>query len=74
MFACRTGYTGKTFYGYVTHLRFERARLFLDSTPKSLQDIENEIGYADVQPLNKLFKRNFGITPAEYRREKNNYR
>lgn len=67
-------YTGKTFYGYVTQLRFERARLLLDSTTKSLQDIANEIGYADVQPLNKLFKRNFGITPAEYRREKNNYR
>ena len=67
-------YTGKTFFEYVTHLRFERARLLLDSTAKSLMDIATEIGYADIQPLNKLFKKNFGVTPTVYRKTRDNYK
>ncbi len=65
-------YTGKTFYEYVTQLRFERARLLLESTQKSLPDIAAEIGYADIQPLVKLFKTNCGVTPAEYRKRLSN--
>lgn len=67
-------YTGKTFYAYVTQLRFERARLLLDSTAKSPMDIATEIGYADVQPLNRLFMQNFGVTPTVYRKERNHYK
>lgn len=67
-------YTGKTFYGYVTQLRFERARWLLDTTTKSLSDIAAEIGYSDIQPLNKLFKKNFGVTPTAYRKERDNYK
>ena len=66
-------YMGMTVYKYISELRFERARWLIESTEKKTLEIALEIGFSDVQGLNKLFLDNTGKTPAQYRNEKNHY-
>lgn len=61
-------YTGTTFYQYVKDLRFQNARWLLETTQKKLIDIAFEVGYSDIQALNKIFKKQLGVTPSEYRK------
>lgn len=64
---------GVTVGKYVNNVRLDKARWLLDTTNKSILDIAVEVGYSDVQGLNKLFKKNVNMTPAEYRRQKYHY-
>ena len=64
---------GVTVNNYIRELRFEKARRLLESTDMKLIDVAIEVGYSDIQALNKLFKKNLGVTPTEYRKDKNHY-
>lgn len=66
-------YMGVTVNNYIRELRFEKARQLLESTDMKLIDVAIEVGYSDIQALNKLFKKNLGVTPTEYRKDKNHY-
>lgn len=59
-----------TVYQYIKDLRFKKAKWLLETTQKKLIDIALEVGYSDIQALNKMFKSQLGITPTEYRKEK----
>lgn len=52
---------------YLQTLRFERARLLLESSSLSIQAVLEQCGYADVATFRKTFKRLVGITPNAYR-------
>ena len=64
---------GVTVYKYINELRFERARWLLESTDKKILEIALEVGFSDIQGLNKLFKDNTGKSPGQYRKEKSHY-
>lgn len=64
-------YMRTTIYQYIKYLRFQKAKWLLETTDKKLIDIALEIGYSDIQALNKLFKSQIGLTPTQYRKEKN---
>ncbi len=66
-------YLGTTVYAYIKELRFDNARWLLESTRKKLIDIAMEVGYSDIQALNKIFKAWLGVTPSEYRKSKYHY-
>lgn len=54
-----------------THIRnriLDEAKALLVQTDWSLQDISYSIGFADQPNFNQFFKKNTGITPAEFRR------
>lgn len=68
-----TKYMGMTVYKYISELRFERARWLIESTNKKTLEIALEVGFSDVQGLNKLFLDNTGKTPSQYRKEKTHY-
>ncbi|MGI5899759.1 MAG: response regulator transcription factor [Christensenellales bacterium] len=59
---------GMTFSQYVTGLRIKRACMLLQNSLLSISDICEQAGYNDYFYFNKVFKRNIGYTPAEYRR------
>ena len=61
-------YVGTTVYGYVKDLRFQNARWLLETTQKKVIDIAYEVGSRDLQALNKIFKKQLGVTPSEYRK------
>lgn len=63
--------TGSNFVEYVTNLRMSRAKELLKDLGRSMKEICVEIGYSDPNYFSRIFKKNFGITPTEYReREK----
>jgi AraC family transcriptional activator of pobA len=54
-----------------THIRnriLEEAKVFLLQTDWSLQDISYSIGFAEQPNFNLFFKKNTGITPAQFRK------
>lgn len=65
-------YMGVTVNNYIRELRLEKAKRLIDGTRMKLIDVAMEVGYSDIQALNKLFKKNLGVTPSEYRKGKRN--
>ncbi|OAB32075.1 DNA-binding response regulator [Paenibacillus macquariensis subsp. defensor] len=59
--------TGEGISDYVAHLRMDRACHKLKTTNKKVYEISMEIGYMDPAYFIKVFKRQFGVTPQEYR-------
>jgi 2-isopropylmalate synthase len=48
--------------------RLKRAKTLLKDTGKSIETVAGEIGYENVEHFNRLFKKTYGITPAQYRK------
>ena len=59
--------TGKSAQDYVNNLKIEEARNLLRNTQMSIRSISVEIGFSNVQSLNRFFKKYDGITPSEFR-------
>lgn len=59
--------TGSNFVEYVTKLRMTRAKGLLRDEQRSMKEICAEVGYSDPNYFSRLFKKNFGVTPTEYR-------
>jgi transcriptional regulator GlxA family with amidase domain len=59
--------TGRRPADYQQALRIEAAKAMLERDAKPIQSISSEVGYDDVAFFRSLFKRNTGMTPAEYR-------
>ena len=56
---------------YLTNLRMSRAKELLKDERCSMKEICLEVGYSDPNYFSRIFKKNFGVTPTEYReREK----
>lgn len=65
-FRAATGYQPME---YVQALRIEEAKQLLELTTSNVDDIAREVGYEDPASFRRLFKRNTGLTPAQYRRK-----
>ena len=64
-------HVGINFSGYLRNLRIKNAKLLLQTTNKTVKQIAKEVGYPDDKMFSKLFKKDMGMTPNAYRREKN---
>ena len=63
--------TGSNFVEYLTNLRMSRAKELLKDESRSMKEICMEVGYSDPNYFSRIFKKNVGLTPTEYReREK----
>ena len=62
--------TGLTINQYVTQVKLEEARRLMDITPKSIAEIAEYLGYSSQSYFQRVFKKQFGITPGEYRKHK----
>ncbi|PRX61563.1 helix-turn-helix protein [Cohnella sp. SGD-V74] len=61
--------TGLNFIEYLTGIRIEKAKEFLQSTDLRINDVAERVGYQPTY-FNRIFKKLEGITPSQYR-EKN---
>lgn len=52
---------------YVQSLRLERAKLLLESSALSAEEIAARCGYCDVAAFRKAFKQRIRLTPGQYR-------
>lgn len=61
-------YKGMSPVDYLLHLRIERAKELITSQPNFfLKDIASAIGYSDPLYFSKIFKKETGMSPSEYR-------
>ncbi|MBW4568630.1 MAG: AraC family transcriptional regulator [Tolypothrix carrinoi HA7290-LM1] len=61
---------GTTVCGYVQSKRLEQAKQLLRGTNLAIAEIAYQVGYESTSHFGYLFKRQFGITPREYRQHK----
>lgn len=59
---------GMTFVEYLTQLRMDEARRLLTQTGRSIQEIAERVGYDDPSYFCKVFKKNVGATPKQFRK------
>jgi transcriptional regulator GlxA family with amidase domain len=60
--------TGYAPLEYVQWLRIEEAKQMLESDDRPIEEIAEEVGYADLASFRRLFRKLSGLTPGEYRR------
>ncbi|MGL9749993.1 helix-turn-helix transcriptional regulator [Enterococcus sp. DIV0170] len=63
-------YSSETVNEFVTRFKLERAAIFLRVNPKlSITTIAMEYGYTDSSSFSRSFKRQFGVSPRNYRKQ-----
>jgi transcriptional regulator GlxA family with amidase domain len=59
--------TGQTIFQYLTHLRVERAKVLLQSTPLTSGEIARQTGFSSATLFGRTFRAMTGLTPGGYR-------
>ncbi|NLK27926.1 MAG: response regulator [Clostridiales bacterium] len=59
--------TGENFIEYLTNIRIEKAKELLEKQDISIKKICMETGYSDPNYFSRIFKKQVGLTPTEYR-------
>ena len=61
--------TGRTFSDVLKEYKLRRAAMLLKKGPGKLNDICETVGYKDVAQFIHSFKEQYGVTPAQYRKQ-----
>ncbi|UQZ35700.1 hypothetical protein C2I18_20540 [Paenibacillus sp. PK3_47] len=59
---------GESFVQYLTRLRIEKATLLLLTTDLKTFEISESIGFENYRSFNRIFKKETGVSPSDYRR------
>ena len=59
--------TGQNFVSYVKQLRLSYVKKQLTETDQQVKDIIHNSGYVDVSNFTRIFKKEVGVTPLQYR-------
>ena len=62
--------THKSYSEYLSELRVEQARRFLDNTNMGLEEIAYKTGFNDPYYFTKIFKKICGMPPSQYRKKR----
>ena len=62
--------TGKSVLEYITDCRLSSARQMLEETNLPITEVALAAGYDNFSYFSKLFRRNEGMSPSEYRKGK----
>ncbi len=60
---------GMTFQDVVKKERLKKARTLLRETGHTVEAVAEEVGYDNVEHFNRLFKKTYGMTPVQYRKQ-----
>lgn len=64
-------YTGKTPFEYINSYRLLQAEHLLRTTTRSIVDIGLSCGFTGQSYFGKVFKQQYGVSPAQYRKDHN---
>lgn len=59
--------TGKSLIDYTNHLRIQKVKQLLLESDMTIMQIASEVGYFNVQSLNRFFRKYEGMPPSNYR-------
>lgn len=59
--------TGKTYTQFMTSLRIEKAKFIFSNTDLKTYEVAEQVGLGNYRHFNKIFKREVGVNPSEYR-------
>lgn len=59
--------TGMTFQENVKMIRMNKAKVLLTRTNATVEHVAEQVGYPSVEHFNRLFKKEFQMTPRQYR-------
>ncbi|AIQ19214.1 hypothetical protein H70357_22750 [Paenibacillus sp. FSL H7-0357] len=59
---------GESFIQYLTRLRIERAKLLLLTSDQKTFEIAEAIGFENYRSFNRIFKKETGFSPSDFRR------
>lgn len=59
--------TGQNLIDYLIETKMTRARQLLDSTAMTVSAIAQQVGYSNFSHFTKMFKKQYGVNPQEYR-------
>ncbi len=62
--------SGVTFQEVLKEERMKRAKLMLRETKQTVETIAANVGYENVEHFNRLFKKAYGMTPVQYKKQK----
>ena len=60
--------TSKSISEYYSFRRLETARELIGEGGRSISDIAEMLGYSSIYPFSKAFKRQYGVSPREYKK------
>ncbi|MFC4102708.1 helix-turn-helix domain-containing protein [Paenibacillus xanthanilyticus] len=60
--------TGYSYVNYVHKVRMDKAKILLRSGLAPISEVAFEVGYQDPLYFSKLFSREVGLSPREYRK------
>ena len=69
MSVCFKRDTGMSFRDYLTKTRMDKACELVRMTDKTVSEIAFLVGYEDDTFFYKAFKKHFGVTPREYKKQ-----
>ena len=59
-----------TFIAYLVQIRLEEAKRLLEESGKTTMEIAFEVGFRDYPHFSKSFKKQYGISPSDYRKQR----
>ena len=59
--------SGKTFGEHVSRARLKKAKTLLKNGNMTVENIANSVGYPSVENFSRVFKKEFDVTPIQYR-------
>jgi YesN/AraC family two-component response regulator len=62
--------TGQRFIDILHEAKLNLASMLLITTDMPINSISNEVGYENTNFFYRIFKKHFGTTPAEYRKNR----
>ena len=62
--------TGETFHRHLTRIRLNHARTMLEQTEDGMTEIAFACGFPNIKSFIEAFKKEFGCTPAKYKKDK----
>lgn len=61
--------TGETVMNYLTRIRINEAKNYLENTDKKIYQIAEEVGFNNSKYFSRVFKKRTGYTPGQYRKQ-----
>ena len=59
---------GETITDYINRTRLENSKILIKTSDLPISVVALNVGYTDANYFVKLFKKQFGMTPTEYRK------